>query len=103
MAIQEASAAKSLSAANAPSEGPIYSSLVADDINAEINRIGGLGLYVANFSFARREVGNLIEIQQSDQSYVSLPDLLGALANRSYRVNVNSINGSKLKLTIAWD
>lgn len=109
MAIQTAATANADSITNIPLDGVIFESAAAIRIDGAItiaknnpdDKVGGV--FITMVEFIRRNINGFIEIEQSDDSWVSLPLIIDALSDRGFRTSVVCIHTNKLKLTIAWD
>jgi len=109
MALQVAVVAKTTSDAALIRARAIINSLAMDVINDKItvesertdteNRI-----YKTDLNFGARIKNDVVEINQSDNSYVKLNDLLDSLYDKGYRTSHRLIGKKdRIRLTVAWD
>lgn len=107
MALRTAASANTTSVANKPPDGSIFSSLVVGDIDTDVGVQSLLGNYSCICNLEARLSNDVIQVKQSDDTYVDLEDVMFALDDRSYRTSCNikntSTGGIRIRLSVAWN
>lgn len=103
MTLQAAATAKTGSDSNRAA--PDVSNLTIVAIDAQITVNKGRGEYTYNSDYVGRIQSDVLEIKQSDNSYISLETIIYALEENGYRTSDNKKNtstGFKINLSVAW-
>lgn len=105
MPLQTAATAKTASDIMSAAVTVRDTSLIAIAIEAEINKCKALpgGCYVAYFKFEYKRVANVVQLRQSNDSYIDFDEIINLLIARDFKFFHKFFSTNKVRLTVAWD
>lgn len=99
-------AASSKTTSDGTRSAPDVDNLTITAINAGIGNAASSGLYIYIVNLEGKITNSLVQVKQSDGSYIDLEIIVYALKENGYRVSYNEKNtssGFKVNLTAAWN
>ncbi len=104
MSLKQAQDSKTSSDSNQVINTNVTNSLIISAIDDAVTEAGLSGNYKVTLRFSIRIYNNIIELKQSDGSYLKLGELLTVINNSGYRHSFHLTgNNDRIKIDIAWD
>ena len=85
---------------------PDVDNLAITAISAGIGEAASSGLYIYIVNLEGKITNSVVQVKQSDDSYIDLEVIVYALKENGYRVSCNEKNtssGFKVNITVAWN